>query len=180
MRNLFLVSILFFSLLSCKDRNEDPKPQTELEKLPEATRTGKNTAGCLVNGTAFLPKGYLNIGNLNCNYTDGKDFNIRISEKINNDIRSIYVFNNNQQLVQGQTYILKQETNDSGFGTYILNAEASPSPNYYSTNSTITGELKITYHNFDQAILSGTFWFDAVNSNGDKVQVREGRFDMHY
>jgi flagellar basal body rod protein FlgG len=50
----------------------------------------------------------------------------------------------------------------------------------YKTTSTITGELKITNHNFDKAILSGTFWFDAINSKGEKIQVREGRFDMEY
>ena len=44
----------------------------------------------------------------------------------------------------------------------------------------IKGELKITYHNYNNAILSGTFWFDAVNSTGEIVQVREGRFDIHY
>ena len=27
-------------------------------------------------------------------------------------------------------------------------------------------------------IVSGTFWFDAVNDKGEKVEVREGRFDM--
>ena len=56
----------------------------------------------------------------------------------------------------------------------------NPDPNHYSTTSAITGELKITYHNYNQAILSGTFWFDAINSNGEIVHVREGRFDMHY
>ena len=44
----------------------------------------------------------------------------------------------------------------------------------------IYGELKITHHDFSNAILSGTFWFDAVNSNGEIVEVREGRFDRHY
>jgi flagellar basal body rod protein FlgG len=45
---------------------------------------------------------------------------------------------------------------------------------------TIIGELKITNHNLNKAILSGTFWFDAINSKGEKIQVREGRFDMEY
>ncbi|MBP2284200.1 hypothetical protein H4V97_002518 [Flavobacterium sp. CG_23.5] len=40
----------------------------------------------------------------------------------------------------------------------------------YKTTSTITGELKITNHNFNKAIPSGTFWFDAINSEGEKYK----------
>ena len=28
--------------------------------------------------------------------------------------------------------------------------------------------------------LSGRFWFDATNSAGEKVEIREGRFDILY
>ena len=34
--------------------------------------------------------------------------------------------------------------------------------------------------NFYLHIQSGTFWFDAVNEKGKKVEIREGRFDMHF
>jgi len=44
----------------------------------------------------------------------------------------------------------------------------------------VTGELTITHHDFDNAIISGNFWFDAINGSGDIVEVREGRFDMEY
>lgn len=178
-KTLFIILTVF--ALSCCSKDDQPNtPKTELDKLPPATQTGANTAGCLVNGKAFLPKGYFPTGNLSCNYTEGKDFNIRISEDINDNLRSIYVFNYNEELVQGDTYILQEDSENTGFGAYILNAVAAPNPNYYTTNSTITGELVITYHNFNQAIISGTFWFDAINSNGEIVQIREGRFDMHY
>jgi len=40
--------------------------------------------------------------------------------------------------------------------------------------------LIITHHDFDNAVLSGTFWFDAINSEGEIVEVREGRFDVKY
>lgn len=29
-------------------------------------------------------------------------------------------------------------------------------------------------------IISGTFWFTAVNSNGDTVKITDGRFDVYY
>ncbi len=43
----------------------------------------------------------------------------------------------------------------------------------------LNGELKITKLNTQQRIISGTFWFDAILS-GEKIEIREGRFDMRY
>jgi hypothetical protein len=48
------------------------------------------------------------------------------------------------------------------------------------TTDKVVGELIITNHIYKQGIMSGTFWFDAINSNGEIVQIREGRFDVHY
>ena len=42
------------------------------------------------------------------------------------------------------------------------------------------GKLIITKLDEINQIVSGTFWFDAVNDKGEKVEVREGRFDVHY
>ena len=81
MKNLLLLVLATFAI-SCCNKGDDDQPKTELEKLPPATQTGANTAGCLVNGVAFLPKGYLVTGNLVCNYIDGKDFILHISERI--------------------------------------------------------------------------------------------------
>jgi hypothetical protein len=52
-KKLFI--ILTAVALSCCSKDEQPNtPKTELEKLPPATQTGANTAGCLVNGKAFF------------------------------------------------------------------------------------------------------------------------------
>ena len=179
---LFLICIF-----GCDNNDDKPNtPKTELDKLPPATQTGANTAGCLVNGVAFLPKGFLTAGNLSCNYIDGKDFSLRVSERImqssNDNIRTIFLFSDNQNLHDnvGVIFPLMQYGANSKSGEYIINAAAFPNPDYYSTNTIVTGELFITYHNYNQAIISGTFWFDAINSNGEIVQIREGRFDMRY
>ncbi|WP_255352033.1 hypothetical protein [Pedobacter sp. Leaf216] len=37
------------------------------------------------------------------------------------------------------------------------------------------GNLRLTY--FIEKICSGTFSFDAVSNRGEKVEIREGRFD---
>lgn len=177
-KNLLVLLVLTLTL-GCCHKNDD-QPKTELEKLPPATQTGANTAGCLVNGVAFLPKGNFPGGAaLTCNYTNGLNFSLSINQKINDNIKSVSVANLNQQLQEGYIYILKKNLTTTvlpnGYAYFIdfINPD-------FNTNDNITGELKITYHNFNQAILSGTFWFDAINSNGEIVKVREGRFDMHY
>ncbi len=47
----------------------------------------------------------------------------------------------------------------------------------YNTYTSTTGELTITKFDEINKIASGTFWFDAVNDKGEKVEVRDGRFD---
>ena len=132
----------------------------------------------MLDGKAFLPKGYLPTGNLVCNYIDGKDFTVNLAQKLNNQTILIGIISNNQSLVVGQTYILKEYGANSQFGEY--NIYQNIGDLRYKTTSTITGELKITNHNFNKAIPSGTFWFDAINSEWGKIQVRDGRFDREY
>ncbi len=172
-----LLLLLVTLTLSCCSK-DDNKPENPIDQLPPATQTGANTAGCLIDGKAFLPKGYFPDGNLVCNYINGKDFTIGIAQKNDNQTLSLNVISYNQSLVIGETYQLKEYGSDSKFGEY--NIYEINTDTRFRTTSIITGELKITNHNFDKAILSGTFWFDAVNKNGEKVQVREGRFDMQY
>lgn len=183
MKNLLFLFLTVFALNSCSnnDDNKPGTPKTELEKLPPATQTGANTAGCLVNGKAFLPKGFIP-GTNPISYQDGLNFSLFIGERNNDILKSIGVFSSNQSLEVGIIYHLANNNNDdnSKYGIYSINAVPPPSPEYYTTNNIIVGELKITHHDFNNAILSGTFWFDAVNSNGEKVEVREGRFDRHY
>lgn len=44
--------LLLLTLAACK------KEQSELDKLPQPTQTGANTAGCLINGKAFVATGW--------------------------------------------------------------------------------------------------------------------------
>ncbi len=40
--------------------------------------------------------------------------------------------------------------------------------------------MSITKLDFENHIVSGTFWFDAINEDGKLVEIREGRFDMNF
>lgn len=180
MKNLLLFILTIFALNSCSNNDDKPKPKTELEKLPPATQTGANTAGCLVNGVAFLPKGYIP-GTNPLSYQDDLNFVLFIGERNNDIINSLGIFSLNKHLTEGLIIPLKLNLNDSSqtyaYGTYVDFTNATGDHN---TTDIIVGELKITHHDFNNAILSGTFWFDAVNSNGGIIEVREGRFDRHY
>jgi len=178
MKNIIL-AITVLLLFNCCNKKDD-EPINPIDQLPPATQTGANTAGCLVDGKAFLPKGFIAGGNLNLFYNDGLNFGLSIGEKINGTLKNINVTSLNQNLMVGEIYSLQTFEENSKYGLFSIDVFAPPSPDFYQTTSTITGELIITYHDFDNAILSGTFWFDAINSKGEIVEVREGRFDMEY
>jgi hypothetical protein len=174
---ILIFAALSLFQLSC---NDDDNPTDPLDQLPPATQTGENTAGCLVNGKTFLPNNG-SVLPLVLNYLDGEDFTLKISNETNNDLFTIFVRRFDTPLEEGETYLLNTEFSQvPSVGEYFINTIPPPSPFYYSTNSMITGELTITNFDFANAILSGTFWFDAINSEGDIVEVREGRFDMEY
>jgi hypothetical protein len=183
MKNMILY-ITLVVLFSCCNKDEDKAP---IDQLPPATQTGANTAGCLVNGQAFLPKGSSQFGPvLSCFYQQdqyGFHLGLSIVEKGSKENKSITISTNPGQLVENTTYNLVARTNNgssynSNFGEYIITNNINSGKEYRTTN-TITGELKITKLNTQQKIISGTFWYDAVLSN-EIVKVREGRFDMHY
>ena len=184
MKKVILLLAIIVVLSCCNKDSEQPK--TELEKLPPPTQTGANTAGCLLNGVAFLPKGYFPTGALFFFYQDGKNFSLSIGESTMQGsteiIKDISIASLNQNLHDnvGVVFPLKEYGANSKYGTYIIDAESSPSPNHYTTTSSLNGILKITYHNFNLAIISGTFWFDAINSKGEIVKIRDGRFDLKY
>ena len=50
----------------------------------------------------------------------------------------------------------------------------------FQTNDTSPGEFKIEYFDSLKQIISGTFWFDAYDTSGKLVQVRDGRFDVQF
>jgi hypothetical protein len=73
---------------------------------------------------------------------------------------------------------LIQGNNGEGFGTYWIGE--TPFIDEYKTTSISKGELKISFFDSLNRIVAGTFEYDAVNEKGEKVEVREGRFDMKY
>jgi hypothetical protein len=176
MRKVILILITTLTLSCC---NKDGVPFGASDQLPPETQTGANSVGCLVNGKVFLPKAGGISPDVNCFYQliDGEYFFAMGFSDLKNGIESVGLFTARINLEVGQTYILNQgyNPNQGGGGEYFIKLS-----NKYNTNSTTTGELRITKLDPSNSIISGTFWFDAVNAAGEKVEIRQGRFDWRY
>lgn len=176
MKKLIHLIILSIALHSCS--NDDFSG-----KLPAATTSGANTVGCLVNGKVFLLHAEGINPEVNCfyQYIDGEFFfNMTFVDYRGVTPKAVSIKTGRTSLQVNQTYLLNKNTTDDGDftgggGNYDIGAS-----NRYFTNTIKTGELKITRIDLQNSIVSGIFWFDAINADGEIVEIREGRFDWNY
>lgn len=182
MKKIFLLLLTVF-VISCCSKDDNYR-----DGLPAETQIGKGTAGCLVNGNVFIPKGNNQLGpTLSSFYQPGQNgprFGLHIAAKGKGETRSVSVATNLETLAEGSTYELGdiiEGSNgyESHFGEYTIASSYVPTT-FFSTTNLNKGELKITKLDTLKNIISGTFWFDAVNSSGEKTEVRQGRFDMKF
>ncbi|MDP9048260.1 MAG: DUF6252 family protein [Bacteroidota bacterium] len=180
------IALVIFSLIilsgSCKKNNV--QPQSELSKLPPATQTGANTFGCLVNGQAFLPGGpFLSSSRLQCNYiftAGGYHFTVAANHKNQDGSITDIVFGTDSLAIsEGQTLIFKISGSGNVDALFDL-ITITGNQNRYITTNTVSGQVTITKFDQTNQIVSGMFYFNAVNNAGDIVKVTDGRFDMRY
>lgn len=152
--------------------------------LPELTQSGRNTFGCLINGVLFKPKGSLLKGSLpNAQYgynssAAGFSLRIDIENKVDDHLKTMQLnYLSNSELKSGITIPITTGTFEVASANYTDYANDLWS---YTTTDKIKGELEISYFDKSTHVVSGTFWFNAVNKQGEKVKVREGRFDIKY
>ncbi|QBN20181.1 hypothetical protein [Flavobacterium nackdongense] len=174
MKNLIFMFAAILTLSCCS--KDDDKPKTELDKLPPATQGGENKIGCLLDGKAFIPNKELN--STNCYYqffNGGYYFHISFSKRdINNHQIGLALNTNSLSINEGQTLSLKDNVLGNATGYY-----------YYRFNSTFTdqvniGELKITNLDTQNHIVSGTFWYNILDYEGNLHKITDGRFDFQY
>ena len=193
MKHTILAFLILFLTSCSKDDNNPPQ-----DRLPEATTTGANTAGCYIDGELLIPKnGSQAIGGspaYGFNLTKGNNF---WPDK--NDYWQLEIANKKD--VNGSGIILWIKNMQGGNGDYIVdqsNGELymdGPNKNqiilgikkngvnktYYSSSN--SGVIKITHSELSNgvSIYSGTF--DAILYNKDKpsetVRVSDGRFDIN-
>lgn len=170
---ILFITLPFICLVCRKDSEIDPK-------LPPATQEGKNTFGCKVNGKVWLPDirkyTFYVIDELEANY---------YTYDSNMYIHAIYWTNDIQESIylslqtfsgEGKYYLRTKYKADHG---YFFREIDSVSKIYY-TNDTIGGQVEITKFDTINQIVSGIFFFNAVNDIGQIVDISDGRFDVIY
>jgi hypothetical protein len=163
-KKLYILIILFplWGLGGLSFSNDDDAGCESVDCLQSATQTGENTFGCLLDGEAFIPDSGINP--LDCVYqfvNEGYYFALKGNKRDeNNNSNLIALLTDDLQISEGGTYAL------AGIFSYTssMNSREMTINKLYSENQTV----------------SGTFWFDVIDQNGDLRQIREGRFDMQY
>jgi hypothetical protein len=168
--------ILFTLLISASCKNDDDSPTNPIDQLPEATQTGENTFGCLLDGEAFLPGPGPNTLDAVYQFVNGGYFfSLQANKRdADNNLIRLGCSTQNLEIIEEQTYALNEKIDGNAYGKYFFNTTF-----YYTTNTSI-GELTITKLDFDNNIVSGTFWYDIEDFQGNLHQIREGRFDMRF
>ena len=171
---LFACSLVLISA-SCK------KEKIGIDGLPPATQEGKGTFGCLVNGLLFTPKGSPFGGPIQQSYYQFVNgaYHFLVAAGHSNNGKTLGVQINAEDIVlqTGMTIPLVEGKKGEAIGWHF---DYGNDLKDYKTNNQIKGELKITRFDEVNQIVSGIFWFDAVNAAGEKVEIREGRFDMRF
>ena len=174
MKNL-LFSILFsFSLFSF---DRDPDKNVNPNVLPEATQSGKNTAGALVDGKVWVASKNYDSETFVELYNNHAIITIDLKSVSDNSRIFIRASIDNFEL--NKIYELNQNPeSDFNFATYNDNTGKG-----YLTqpNSEYICKLKITKLNHVQdQMVCGTFEFKAVDNNGNAINITDGRFDKKF
>jgi hypothetical protein len=183
MKPLFL--IIACSLLLASSCRKHKTATSPVDQLPAETQTGANTFGCLVNGVAFKPGGaQLSGGSLQCNYqfvSGGYYFVLIARNKTgSNLLSSVGLYTDSLKISEGTKLNLKSRIDGNPSGDYFKALSSNQYELFETDGSSYTGELWIKKLDTINQIVSGTFWFNAVNSNKEPVKVTDGRFDVHY
>ncbi|TRX72186.1 DUF6252 family protein [Carboxylicivirga sp. M1479] len=169
---IMLIGII---LMGSGCEEDDKKPE-----LPPITQSGENTFGCLVDGEVWLPKkGMITTPPFsvsNYQYDDGRWLIIA-----NNLKQSIYFYMCQDSLLKGSTtFLIESLDNCSTASFYDESEESRESKKYRTDGDAFNGQLIITRFDLEELIIAGTFYFDAINDNGNVVKIREGRFDLKF
>lgn len=174
MRKLILLFTISLTL-SCCNNDDGNNSQNPIDQLPPATQTGENTFGCLLDGEVFIPSGGNNP--LDCVYqfvNGGYYFGLQGNKRDeDNNLITIALGTNNLEITEGVSYNLLENITGNAYGVYSFFQV-----NY--TSQSHTGQITITKLDTENQIVSGTFFFDILDSQGNVRTVSDGRFDMQY
>jgi len=141
--------------------------------LPKATMSGKITFGCRVNGEVWIPKG--NDGTPNWNASWSSDYG---------GVMQIGVYRASNTEFE---FMQMNPINVTGPGEYNLTSSdyilaffINGSCTYDDYGIVQSGKLVISKLDFDNQIVSGTFFFNLRKANCEDVAITDGRFDLKF
>lgn len=182
MKNFLFILTSCICLAACKKHHNQPKADNPYG-LPNATQSGKNTLGFLLNGEPWTPKGYNGTANLSIDF----------DERINNGIVGIVSYrtvsaSDKTQFILGIDDSLNFKSAPFSLSISISSAGGlSFSTKTYCdilhTDATVyqTGNINITRLDRSARIISGTFEGVLFKQTcGDTLKITNGRFDMKY
>lgn len=169
---IFIFSILTF--ISCETASVDLDDENYVFD-------GRGGVKCDVDGIEFKPRVVTSPGpgssKLSFENYLGEDYLLlRFDNRDeNHDLLVVRMvvkgFNPNEINLEGIT----TDLNDYSIGMYSIILQTE-----YTTNQENVGEFEIVYHDQTKRILAGRFWYDAVNSENEIKEIRNGEFDMTY
>ena len=180
MKATLLPLALLLALSACK--KDDPNA------LPDATQEGKNTAGVLLDGRAFVPKpSSISTGSPVNGYwrktRGGNSLSLSFRQFSRQEDRGVSFFL--PHIRRASTFALNQVPaitnglNNAAYGQYHQQ-RPTPSTSYY-TGPDAPGQLIITRFDTVANIVSGTFEMNPREAGtGATVAITQGRFDLRF
>jgi len=181
MKNLLYTLVVFacFCFAACK-KHHDPQPDNPYG-LPNATQSGKNTLGFLLNGKPWTPQGFNGTANLSIDFDKGVNngiFGISTYRILSNDNRQYFGLSVSDSLNFISTPKTYQLGNNSLFGVYFSNNSCTF--DYFDNAIIRNGILTLTKLDRTNRIVSGIFNATISKSGCETISITEGRFDMKY
>ncbi|MCC6684394.1 MAG: hypothetical protein IT247_04925 [Bacteroidia bacterium] len=166
---LFLLTALSCLSLHCKKEEKDYS-----SILPPVTQTGKNLAGCVVNGQVWVPSQEWN----SLGWLPTGRFLLQLEKKVSFSPTTYVCVTLYDTVKAAGVYEISDNTPYTSLAYFSWSGGGGIS---YTTDKQRKGALIITRLDTQQRIISGLFYFDAIEpTTGDVVHVTDGRFDMHY
>ncbi|MCO5253827.1 MAG: DUF6252 family protein [Bacteroidetes bacterium] len=192
---ILIFSFLVAFLPSCK--RETPiifkKPGRPTE-LPPITTEGKNTFGWLVDGELLVPYPRKAIKDNFVKFYYGVKWadlegTLQVGGTMEGETgyesRTVSLYLPNRVFNEGD-YVLFTDSNTltgprlNEVTLYITDKSGNVTFSSWRVYNPDCGRIKVLRLDTFERIIAGTFYFDAVNKDGDTIKVTDGRFDLKY
>lgn len=167
---LILISLILFLLTGCPIL--DP-PVPEDPTLPAITAEGAHTFGCLVDGEVWLrqPGSGISSHPVSASYSQGTLF--LNAWRMNDTIFEAFAIVLVDRFYGPDSILIKNFLDDDVSIKYTTRKK-----DYYADISQPGYFVISTLDTIGNRIVAGKFSFNAVNDEGDRVEIRDGRFDV--